>query len=648
MQSDAEIFSPSGLLANSFPGFTHRQAQQDMASLVSRFLASDGHLVIEAGTGIGKTFAYLIPVLLSGKRAIISTGTHTLQDQLYDRDLPMLGAAVGRPAKVSVLKGRNNYLCWHRLEVNRTGGSGNTKVANGLVDITQWAKITKSGDLAELKKYPEGIVSRDSITSTVDNCLGFSCDYYDECFVVKARRQAQAAQLVVVNHHLLLADLNLKETGFGDLLPAADIVIVDEAHHFPEVAQQFFDTSLSIRELQHLASDILAEARVKGLARAVELNADELIHTTADTYLKGGELKGRQSWSDCPEPLKLGISQWQSCLQSLGKTLEAVGEVSVGLARCCERAQDLIARLEIFENADAEINLRWIEIHSRNLILHCTPMNTGNALGERIQAQGGRWVFTSATLAIGSNFDHFLDRVGISDAHTCLLPSPFDYERNTRLYLPKGLPVPAEATFIPRMLYEIWPMVAATGGGAFLLFTSYRALNEAHAWIKSQPRLNFPLLVQGQGSRTWILDEFRDSGNAVLLGTNSFWQGVDVRGSALRLLVIDKLPFDAPSDPLIQAKLDGIRRKGGDPFKEFQLPSAVLALKQGVGRLIRDFHDRGLVVLCDPRLQDRPYGRVFLESLPPIPLLENAEEALSFAAELAPTGRNRDFEVTVS
>ncbi len=647
MQSDAEIFSPSGLLANSFPGFTHRQAQQDMASLVSRLLASDGHLVIEAGTGIGKTFAYLMPVLLSGKRAIISTGTHTLQDQLYDRDLPMLSAAVGRPAKVSVLKGRNNYLCWHRLEVSRTGGNGNTKVVNKLVDITQWAKITKSGDLAELKKYPEGIAFRGSITSTVDNCLGLSCDYYDKCFVVKARRQAQAAQLVIVNHHLLLADLNLKETGFGDLLPVADIVIVDEAHHFPEVAQQFFDTSLSIRELQHLASDILAEARVKGLAREVELNADELIHTTADTYLKGEELKGRQSWSDCPEPLKLGISQWQSCLQSLGKTLEAVREASVGLTRCCERVQNLIIKLEIFENADAEINLRWIEIHSRNLILHCTPMNIGNALGERIQAQGGRWVFTSATLAIGNNFNHFLDRVGISDAHTCLLPSPFDYERNTRLYLPKGLPVPAEATFIPRMLYEIWPMVDATGGGAFLLFTSYRALNEAHAWIKSQSYLDFPLLIQGQGSRTWILDEFRDSGNAVLLGTNSFWQGVDVRGSALRLLVIDKLPFDAPGDPLIQAKLDGIRRKGGDPFKEFQLPSAVLALKQGVGRLIRDFHDRGLVVLCDPRLQDRPYGRVFLESLPPIPLLENAEEALSFAAELAPTGRDRDFEVTV-
>ena len=288
------------------------------------------------------------------------------------------------------------------------------------------------------------------ITSTVDNCLSLSCDYYDECFVVKARRQAQAAQLVVVNHHLLLADLSLKETGFGDLLPAADIVIVDEAHHFPEVAQQFFDTSLSIRELQHLSADISAEARLKGLAREVELKADELIHVTADTYSKNGEFKGRRSWVDCPEPLKFGISQWQSYLQSLGKTLEVVREVSTGLARCCERVQDLIARLETFENADAEINLRWVEIHSRNLILHCTPMNIGNALGERIQAQGGRWVFTSATLAVGSNFDHFLDRVGISDAHTCLLPSPFDYERNTRLYLPKGLPVPAEATFIPQ------------------------------------------------------------------------------------------------------------------------------------------------------------------------------------------------------
>ncbi len=642
MQSDTEIFSPGGLLANSFSGFTHRQAQQDMASLVSRLLASDGHLVIEAGTGIGKTFAYLVPVLLSGKRAIVSTGTHTLQDQLYDRDLPMLSTVVGRPVEVSVLKGRNNYLCWHRFEVNRTGGNKSTKVVNKLVDIAQWARVTRSGDLAELKKYPEGIISRGSITSTVDNCLGLSCDYYDECFVVKARRQAQEAQLVVVNHHLLLADLSLKETGFGDLLPAADIVIVDEAHHFPEVAQQFFDTSLSIRELQHLSADILAEARLKGLAREVELKADELIHTTVDTYSKNGEFKGRRSWVDCPESLKLSISQWRSCLQGLGKILEVAREASAGLARCCERVQGLIARLEVFENADTEINLRWMETYSSNLILHCTPMNIGNALGARIQAQGGRWVFTSATLAVGNNFDHFLGRVGVPDAHTCLLPSPFDYERNTKLYLPKDLPIPAEATFIPRMLHEIWPIVKATSGGAFLLFTSYRALNEAHAWIEGQSCLDFPLLVQGQGSRTWILDEFRNSGNAVLLGTNSFWQGVDVRGSALRLLVIDKLPFDAPGDPLIQARLDGIRRKGGDPFKEFQLPSAVLALKQGVGRLIRDFHDQGLVVLCDPRLQDRPYGRVFLESLPPIPLLKNVEEALSFAVELVPAGRDKD------
>ncbi|MGE4658616.1 MAG: ATP-dependent DNA helicase [Gammaproteobacteria bacterium] len=647
MQGDAEIFSPSGMLAESFPGFNHRQAQQDMAALVNELLAGNGHLVIEAGTGIGKTFAYLIPVLLSGKRAIISTSTRTLQDQLFDRDLPMLSAAVGRPTEVSVLKGRKNYLCWHRTEMLRTGGSTDAKVIKSLAQVTQWAKVTKSGELAELESLPEDSAFRGSITSTADNCLGASCGYYDDCFLVKARRRAQAARVVIVNHHLLLADLSLKETGFGELLPAADVVIVDEAHHFPDVAEQFFDISLGSRELQRLARDVFGEARAKGLTRELELETEKLIRITADTRLKAGDRIGRLSWADCPEPLKIGVSDWHATLQTLGQTLEAVREVSSGLERCCERVKDAILRIKALESAGTEVSLRWIEIQPRSLTLHRTPINSGGALGERIRAQGGSWVFASATLAVAKDFSHFLSRIGVPDAHTSVLPSPFDYEHNARLYLPQGLPIPAEVDFIPQMLSEVWPVVEVAGGGAFLLFTSFRALNEAHVWLESGPKFSFPLLVQGQGSRTWLLDRFRNSGDAVLLGTSSFWQGVDVRGPALRLVVIDKLPFDAPGDPLVQARLDGIRRKGGDPFKEFQLPSAVLALKQGVGRLIRDFHDRGLVVLCDPRLRSRSYGRTFLESLPPMPILETAKEALDFAAGLAPTKRDSHCRATL-
>ncbi len=634
MRDLAEMFRPDGLLAEHLSGFTHRHAQEEMAQLVWDALGESRHLAIEAGTGIGKTFAYLAPVLLSGKRAVISTGTRTLQDQIFDRDLPMLGAAIGRPVKVALLKGRNNYLCWHRLEIARQEGARNGSLQGKLENIAAWARSSSSGDLTELADLAEDDALRPRITSTVDNCLGARCAYFDECFLVEARRGAQAADVVIVNHHLLLADLALKEAGFGELLPGMDAVVVDEAHQLPEIAQQFFGVSVGSRELQRLARDVLAEARAAGLARELEPLTDALVKTTADSRLAAGENSGRVPWDDCPAELQQAVLAWQESLDELGARLEAARQIGPGLQRCWERCQDAASRLKTLEEGDPR-GLRWVDVSQRAMAVHWTPLDTGLELGQRIEAHGGTWVFASATLAVGDDFSHFLDRIGVENPRTRVLPSPFDYAANARLYLPQGLPQPNEPDYVARVLIAVWPLVEAAGGGAFLLFTSYRALHEAQRLLEAVP-LPGPLLVQGEGPRTELLQRFRAAGDAVLLGTSSFWQGVDVRGSALRLVIIDKLPFASPGDPLIRARIDSIRSEGGDPFNQFQLPQAALALKQGVGRLIRDFDDRGMVVLCDPRLRSRSYGQVFLGSLPPMPVLEEPQDALAFAESLLP------------
>jgi ATP-dependent DNA helicase DinG len=634
MQELAEMFRPGGLLARYLPGFTYRDSQEEMAQLVWDALAARNHLAIEAGTGIGKTFAYLVPVLLSGKRAVISTGTRTLQDQLYDRDLPMLGAAIGRPVKIALLKGRNNYLCWHRFEVARQEGVRSGSFQRKLASIAEWARSGVSGDLTDLADLSEDDPLRTRITSTVDNCLGTRCEYYDDCFVVEARRQAQTAGVVIVNHHLLLADLALKESGFGELLPGTDVVVVDEAHQLPEIAQQFFGISVGSRELQRLARDVLAEARATGLEREFELLSDALVKQTADARLVAGNTSGRAPWVACSAELQRGVMEWRDTLDELATRLEAAREISPGLESCWERCRDGVSRLNTLDEVDPR-GLRWVNVTTRSLTVHWTPLDTGAELSQRIVAHGGTWVFTSATLAVGDDFSHFVERVGLEEPLTKALPSPFDFTENARLYLPEGLPQPTEPEFVSCLLGEAYPLLEASGGGAFLLFTSYRALNEAQRLLKTRP-LPGPLLVQGEGPRTDLLERFRDAGDAVLLGTASFWQGVDVRGPALRMVIIDKLPFASPGDPLIKARIDSIRSEGGDPFNQFQVPQAALALKQGVGRLIRDFDDRGLVVLCDPRLRTRYYGRIFLDSLPPIPLVEDADEALEFAAGLLP------------
>ncbi|HEY2683486.1 MAG TPA: ATP-dependent DNA helicase [Steroidobacteraceae bacterium] len=638
MQTDyKDVFSQAGPLARALPGYSHRPEQAAMAKAVGAALARLEPLIVEAGTGTGKTFAYLIPALLSGRSVIISTGTRTLQDQLFRRDVPLLAKALGLPVKIALLKGRANYLCRHRLDLV-TQQSSLLPPPRGtqreLMRIARWSASTKSGDLAELRDLPEQSAVLPLITSTRENCLGQECGQFARCHVVDARRNAQAADIVIVNHHLLLADLALKEEGFGDLLPGAEAVILDEAHQIPDIAAQFFGASWSVRRAQQLLRDIDAELAAAG-ARAEQGRAISAVLESQLDDLRHCLPRGaaRFEWGRLPDAFFDTLPQIENSLLDIAADLNGLG-LGAGSSNCARRAEELAHSLKGLREIPEESGLRWVDTAAQGLSLEFTPFEIAQRLREYVDARPCAWVFTSATLAVGEDFSHFASRVGLPEARSLRIGSPFDYASQARLYLPRAMPDPQSPHFAARFIEVCAPLIEACGGRAFLLYTSYRALAEGVRALKARfPDPPFPVLVQGEAPREALLTRFRELGNAVLLATGSFWEGVDVKGDALSIVAIDKLPFAAPDDPLLKARLEGIRRRGGNPFFEYQLPQAVLALKQGAGRLIRDVEDFGVIVIGDPRLTAKAYGRVFLESLPPSPVLRDVEPAAKFLRE---------------
>jgi ATP-dependent DNA helicase DinG len=610
-----------------------------MATAVSQAIRRREHLVVEAGTGTGKTLAYLVPLLEARQQAIVSTGTRTLQDQLFHRDLPMLGRALGRPATVRLLKGRSNYLCRQRLDRTLAGGAGTlgAGLLRDLAKVRSWAQQTSSGDVAELADLSEESPLWPRITSSLDNCLGSECPHFDGCFVVKARQAARDADIVVVNHHLLLADLSIKEEGFGRLLPGIEVAVVDEAHHFPDVAQGFFNVSLGARQLADWSADLRAELDIAG-ARDAGL-VDALRSLEADLARAEGCLPrepGNLAWDQADRGLADSLAELGEQLEELAGELAPLSDETAGLRRCRDRAGRMAEAAQAILSADSDVALRWIRRTPRGFVLNMTPLDTSTQLADLLQAQACSWIFTSATLAVGEDFSHFTTRLGLPDLATRHIPSPFDFARIARLYLPDSLPEPSTPGYTARVVEAALPLLEASRGRAFLLFTSHRALREAADLLDRDPDFDFPLLIQGTAPRSQLLAQFAATPDAVLLGTATFWEGVDIRGHGLVLVAIDRLPFASPGDPLLAARLDAIRASGGNPFRDYQLPQAVLTLKQGVGRLIRDYHDAGVVMICDPRLTQRPYGRIFLASLPAMPVIRDSAAAEAFLRDLAP------------
>ena len=613
------LFGAGGPLAHAVPDFAPRAGQRAMAEDVSALVRDGGALACEAGTGTGKTLAYLVPLLLGGRRAIVSTGTRNLQDQLFFRDLPRVRDALAARTRVALLKGRANYLCLHRLHAHLEAGTfGDRRIPGHLLRIRAWAARTGSGDIAELDEVPEDAPAWRFATSTRDNCLGAACAHVEHCHVFAARRRAAEADLVVVNHHLLLARLTLAEEG-ADLLPEAPVLVVDEAHQLPELASEFFGSSLSSAQIQELARDADLARRTEAqdmpalstLADAVDRCSRELLIALepAARRLALAEAMGMKPFRDA-------VPRLAEALAELAAALAPVAERGRALASCAQRAAQVQARLELLRDESDVAQLSWVERHARSFTWRRSPLDVGPLLGPRLAAHHDAILLTSATLAVAGDLTHFTARTGIEECRQAIYPSPFDYERQALLYLPPEMPDPRAPDWPQAVHACAEAVLAASRGRAFVLFTSHAALSRARAALA--PRLPFPVLVQGDAPRGQLLDRFRDRGDAVLLGTYSFWEGVDVRGEALSCVIIDKLPFAPPDDPLLRARHGALRAEGRDPFLEQQLPHAAIALKQGVGRLIRDAADRGVVVICDPRLHGRGYGRRLLDSLPPM------------------------------
>jgi len=612
------FFSHEGPLSTVISGYQPRAAQLEMADAIADAIESKQNLIAEAGTGTGKTFAYLAPAILSGKKTIISTGTKNLQDQLFNKDLPVIRKAMKTPFMAALLKGRSNYLCAYRLQNSLTSTLGFSKEdAQALAQINSWAKRTKTGDTSEMSEVSEANPIWYQATSTLDNCLGQDCSEYADCFLVKARKKAQEADVLVVNHHLLCADWSLRDGGFGELLPNAEVVIIDEAHQLADTASNFLGITLGSKQLNDLSQDALMEYFKDATdIPALRTACEDMEHEIKDLRLAFGMELKRGDWQDIANSPKLmgGIQSVKEQLQRLTEQLKLASVKTKALESCYKRAEEITGQLDLILDDRSGKWIRWYEIHRKTFTLSLTPLDIAAEFNGFMQQHKAAWIFTSATLSIANSFDYFANNLGLTKANRVSWDSPFDYPNQSLFYHPRGLPQPNDPNFIPTIIDFAVPVLQASQGRAFFLFTSHRALNQAAELLEK--KIKYPLFIQGSRPKALLLEQFKATDNAVLLGTSSFWEGVDVRGEALSCVIIDKLPFSSPGDPVLKARLDAMSQQGKNPFFEYQLPTAVIALRQGIGRLIRDVTDRGVLMICDPRLLKKSYGQLFLDSVP--------------------------------
>ena len=623
-----ELFSDRGALARGIDDFRPRQSQTDMARAVADAIVRRATLLAEAGTGTGKTFAYLVPALLWGGKVIVSTGTKNLQDQLFLRDIPVVRKALNVPVTIALLKGRANYLCHFHLDRTQQNGRLTAREDVGyLREIARFAKTTSTGDKSELSRVPESALIWNLVTSTRDNCLGAECTHYQDCFVMKARKEAQQADVVVVNHHLFFADVALKDTGVAELLPSANTVIFDEAHQLPDTATTFFGDTVSTSQVMELCRDVLAEglthARDGADWAATIAPVEKAVRDLRLAFPAEGIKLAREQIADSSaffpalEHLKAMLSQMTAVLASQAERAET-------LEQCRSRSAELGARLDAWAPVDdpeqRAAKVLWVEAFSQSLQLHQTPLSIAPVFSKQREGPPRAWIFTSATLAVKNDFSHYSAQLGLTEEPSKSWPSPFDYARQALLYVPPDLPAPNSPGYTDAVVEAALPVIEAASGRAFLLCTTLRAVKRAAELLRETfeaRQLPWPLLVQGELGRTELLSRFRAAGNAVLIGSQSFWEGVDVRGDALSVVIIDKLPFAPPDDPVLAARIADMEKRGLNGFMHHQLPEAIISLKQGAGRLIRDERDRGVLMICDPRLISKPYGRRIWQSLPP-------------------------------
>ncbi|AFU18753.1 ATP-dependent DNA helicase [Actinobacillus suis] len=626
-------FSEEGLLSNNIQGFRPRAAQLEMAQAVGRAVKFATPTVVEAGTGTGKTFAYLVPALLSGKKTIVSTGSKNLQDQLFNRDLPTIQKALKYKGKVALLKGRANYLCLERLDqVVAMGVLGDKSVLADLSKVSKWHTSTKTGDLSECITIAEDSPILPQLVSTAESCLGSDCPHFKDCYVVQARRKAMEADVVVVNHHLFCADMAVKETGFGELIPEAELIIFDEAHQLPDIASQYFGQSLSSRQLFDICKDtnIVYRTELKDLAQLGKA-ADHLQKVVQDFRLlmgAEGTIRGnlRELFND--QKVVDGLTKVAENIDFLSDVIKKSLGRSETLDKIFERLAEVKVQLKKLSDTTVVGYCYWYEANGRSFGLHITPLTVADKFGEQLKNQQIGWVFTSATLEVGGKFDHFCQRLGIENVEQLVLQSPFDYANQSLLCVPRYLPDTNKSHTLTELGKMLMPVIEANNGRCFLLCTSYFMMRGLADFLREHSKLS--VLLQGETSKARLLEKFIAEENSVLVATQSFWEGIDVRGDALSLVIIDKLPFTSPDEPLLRARMEDCRLQGGEPFNDIQIPEAVITLKQGVGRLIRDVTDRGVVIICDSRLVMRNYGQTFLKSLPPSTRTRDLNKVIQF------------------